>query len=210
MYNYKLSMLLPLNASDSRAVSFSDGNLIEDYEPSGNKEPIRSCPQAIHIKEYQNVDPIVPTAAENLPDVKVIEKACKMVRWNKSYIIWLSPSVLINLRDITNRKIIVEFNRFPLPKHTPVPDGIKDIYRARAIIDLEMALNPNVVGIKGLFPLDSSINDAESDIATINEQKGKFNDIYRALCSTVGITLLFSSPLVDKIKLKAVYFFSSQ
>jgi hypothetical protein len=134
-----------------------------------------------------------------------------MIKWTIPQIVWLSPSTLTKIRDQPSKKIELEFFRLPLPKFQTHQDAMASKVKGRAMIDLNLAMNPNIIGIKGKFaleaheplPSDSTVDHKNKKSRELELMKDL--DIYKSIGTTISLRIMFSASLVSKKKLKNVF-----
>ncbi|KAJ3371784.1 hypothetical protein HDU91_004929 [Kappamyces sp. JEL0680] len=208
MYSYNVSFKIPSSApapDDYRTVVISNGQLTLG-EDKTDSDPCSSAPQAILNSELADSDlakSAKPGEAgphssdETAPSPG--EKETKVVKWTSSQIVWISPAALNKIRDQGLRRLDMEFSRVLQPKFSGFQDTNSGRIKAKASIDLSLAMNPSVVGIRGRFSTESV--ETGEGLGSDHKNK-KAVDIYKALGSTLGARLVFSSAIVNKRGLK--------
>ncbi|KAL2919158.1 hypothetical protein HK105_201433 [Polyrhizophydium stewartii] len=148
----------------------------------------------------------------------------KRVVFGTSVVVYLAPVVLQRIRKLAQERRPLElevlflafdelmdrscgcaeppinlcqFVRTLQPKFASVTDTNASKYRGKASIDVTMMMYPNVIGIKGRFPLD--VYEASDAAAQADP-----NNLYRAIGSAISMEFLLTAPLIDKKRLQAI------
>ena len=161
MFHYNVGLKIPSsNSDDFRVLQIPNGYLTMSDE-RGETDILASAPQGIMVKDAQGAE--FPRRQESSSNSAPEDSnGSKVVKWAQSHIIWLGPTALQRIRCQAIRKIDVDLHRVFQPKFANVVDPNPNKYRARSSVDLSLALNPSVIGIKGRFPIESAESDAES------------------------------------------------
>ncbi|KAJ8327947.1 hypothetical protein QVD99_006319 [Batrachochytrium dendrobatidis] len=224
VFSYTINLTLPSDQSKERVISISNGSLVLCEAPVVS-DPIANVPRTVTLADIRKEHTAQATLAsaagvsssqplEEADSDPVEIKETKRVFWGQSSIVYLSPTVLEQIRkQATDKKPLeIEFIRTPMTKFTSVTDTLASKYRGRATIDMSMLMYPNIIGIKGRFPLDVvDTSDSSAQAASFNEIPAQFkgnkkldqNNVYRNIGSAVSMEFMLSKPLIDKKKLQA-------
>jgi hypothetical protein len=135
----------------------------------------------------------------------------KKVSWDTNFITWFSPSVVEKLISNAYKKktLDVEFVRTLQPKFASLQDPSAQKVKGLVCIDMSMVMYPNVVGIKGRFPLETYEEHllqehGHPSSARAKKPKEKTTDPYRLLNTTLAMNWLFNGPIMTRKKLQQI------
>ncbi|KAI8901936.1 hypothetical protein BC833DRAFT_575629 [Globomyces pollinis-pini] len=218
MFHYTLNIKLPSVTGDGyRVVSIPNGVLMATEERT-LPDPCQSRPQGISKTEvlidttlhHREIEPNAVQSNDEINPEKTDKdmKEGKIVKWNHPQIIWLSPPVVLKLREFGQHRHHVEMEliRTLQSKFSSVTDTISHKYRGKSLLDIGLAMNPTIIGIKGRFNLETNdpMETASSAGPDHKHRKVHTVDHYKNVAATIGLTILFSSPILDKKRLQEI------
>ncbi|KAH6572162.1 hypothetical protein BASA50_005685 [Batrachochytrium salamandrivorans] len=224
IFTYCINLTLPNEIGGERVVSILNGSLVACETPP-LIDPYNNTPHTITLTDTRKEQGIMEstgqttssTVLQTITDTEhntIKPKETKRVSWASSVVVYIGPIALDRIRQkaIEKRPLELEFTRTLMTKFTSVVDTFASKYHGKANIDVSMLMYPNIIGIKGRFPLDA-VNSNESIAQTSNLlsephmlQKGvkDTSNLYHNINSAISMELILSAPLIDKKKLKAI------
>ncbi|KAJ3324059.1 Cilia- and flagella-associated protein 70 [Boothiomyces sp. JEL0866] len=219
LYTYTMNLKIPLENEGHRVVSIPNG-LLQGAEEISSTEICINAPQGIPITDMKPGDGGAGKSLNHSPSVAGdelavpptadrTEKEIKKIKWDSFMIVWLSPGVVARLRECAQRKFYldIELVRSLHQKYAGATDNHSHKIKAKGSLDLGLALNPTIIGIRGRFNLELADSHGEQQGSAGTESKSKKSahiDIYKAVGSAISLTLIFSVPLINKQRLQAI------
>ncbi|KAJ3259831.1 Cilia- and flagella-associated protein 70 [Boothiomyces macroporosus] len=214
-----MNLKIPLENEGHRIVSIPNG-LLHGVDDAGPSDVCLNAPQGIPISELKAADgsngkslnhspsvvgddPALPTTADRS------EKEIKKIKWDSNLVLWFSPGVVAKLRECAQRKfhLDIELVRVLQQKYAGATDNHSHKIKAKGSLDLGLALNPSIIGIRGRFNLELADSHGEIQGSAGPENKSKKGvqvDIYKAVGSAISLSLIFSVPLINKQRLQEI------
>jgi hypothetical protein len=189
LYSYNVAFKIPSENDSERTITLGNGTLGIHEDRNGSNHS-HDAPQAILLTSGDNEE----QKNEQTSELHSSMVEVRAVKWGYSYTVWISPTVVEKFRQMGQKREHIHFEIFRgvLPKFSNVTDLNGHRVRGKGSIDLGLATYPNVIGIKGRFPIEQADLDPHAD------PKKRTNDLYKSIGSSLGLKMEFSSPLINQ------------
>jgi hypothetical protein len=178
---------IPTESGVDRSIFIGNGALFALDEYVCNNLPPQGIPLSnSHISDDSEEQPVHSD--------QTICTDTRIIKWSSKYIAWLSPIVVEKLREMGHSRehLLFESWRVVQPKFVNAVDSNLQKIKAKGSIDLGLVSYPNIIGVRGRFHIE------QVEVELPSDGKKKPLDIYRSIGTTLGLKIIFSSPLVSK------------